>query len=123
MVVVRDRCDAVIAVIEPARGACCQAPSNGGAARLSTGAAAATPNLFAPGRGQRPETSSVGFAGRHRRITSVTSFFAELWSKLCERREIHRIRAAWETIDDRTLKDIGVSRYEIEYARDARHWR
>jgi uncharacterized protein YjiS (DUF1127 family) len=37
-------------------------------------------------------------------------------------REIGRIRAAWETIDDRTLKDIGISRYEIEYARGARPW-
>ena len=69
------------------------------------------------------ETGSAGFAGRRRRITSVTSFFAELWSRIRERREIRRIRAAWRTIDDRTLKDIGVSRYEIEYARDAWHWR
>jgi uncharacterized protein YjiS (DUF1127 family) len=38
-------------------------------------------------------------------------------------REIGRIRAIWERIDDRTLKDIGVSRYEIEYAIEARHWR
>jgi hypothetical protein len=33
-----------------------------------------------------------------------------------------RIEAAWEMIDDRTLEDIGVTRYEIEHARDARHW-
>jgi uncharacterized protein YjiS (DUF1127 family) len=35
-------------------------------------------------------------------------------------REIRRITAAWKTIDDRTLKDIGICRYEIEYGRDAR---
>jgi uncharacterized protein YjiS (DUF1127 family) len=35
--------------------------------------------------------------------------------------EICHIRAAWKMIDDRPLKDIGISRYEIEYARDARY--
>jgi uncharacterized protein YjiS (DUF1127 family) len=69
------------------------------------------------------ETGFTEFAGRRRWITSVTSFFAELWSIIRDAREIRRIRAVWETIDDRTLKDIGVSRYEIEYAREARHWR
>jgi uncharacterized protein YjiS (DUF1127 family) len=45
-----------------------------------------------------------------------------LWSRMLRGREIRRIRASWEAIDDRTLKDIGISRYEIEYARDPRHW-
>lgn len=69
------------------------------------------------------ETGFTDFAGRRRWITSVISFFAELWSRIGHAREIRRIRAVWETIDDRTLKDIGISRYEIEYAREARHWR
>jgi len=55
-------------------------------------------------------------------ITAITSIVAELWSKMRREREIRRISAAWETIDDRTLKDIGICRCEIEYGRDARHW-
>jgi uncharacterized protein YjiS (DUF1127 family) len=46
-----------------------------------------------------------------------------LWSRIRRHREIHHIKAAWGMIDDRTLGDIGVSRYEIEYARDARYRR
>jgi uncharacterized protein YjiS (DUF1127 family) len=53
-------------------------------------------------------------------ISSVASTVAELRSKMHRDREIRRTSAAWETIDDRTLKDIGVSRYEIEYTADAR---
>ena len=53
---------------------------------------------------------------------SITSILAGLWSTIRSRREIHRMKAAWETVDDRTLKDIGVSRYEFERARSARHW-
>ena len=54
------------------------------------------------------------------RISSITRIVAELWSKMRREHEIRRLSAAWETIDDRTLKDIGISRCEIEYARDAR---
>ena len=56
-------------------------------------------------------------------ITSIASVVAELWSKMRREREIRRIRAAWAMVDDRTLKDIGISRYQIEYGRDARHWK
>jgi uncharacterized protein YjiS (DUF1127 family) len=68
------------------------------------------------------ETARGDVAGRRTWITSITSSFAGLWSKMLRERENRRIRAAWKTIDDRTLMDIGISRYEIEYARDARHW-
>ena len=51
----------------------------------------------------------------------LTSILAGLWSKILRQRETHHIEAAWEMIDDRILKDIGISRYEIERARDARH--
>ena len=54
--------------------------------------------------------------------TSITSILAELWSRIFHQWEVRRIRAAWETIDDRTLKDIGVSRNEIEHAGDRRRW-
>jgi len=30
--------------------------------------------------------------------------------------------SAWERVDDRMLKDIGVSHYEIECGNDARPW-
>jgi uncharacterized protein YjiS (DUF1127 family) len=69
----------------------------------------------------RVETGLADFTGRRHWITPVTSFFAELFSRMRHAGEARRIRAAWEAIDDRTLKDIGVSRYEIEYAREARH--
>ena len=54
--------------------------------------------------------------------TPITSILAGLWSKILRQRETRRIKAAWEMIDDRTLRDIGISRNEIERARDARHW-
>jgi uncharacterized protein YjiS (DUF1127 family) len=67
------------------------------------------------------ETARGDVAGRRKWIFSITSFFAEIWSKMLREREIRHIRAAWEMIDDRTLRDIGISRYEIEYAKDPRN--
>lgn len=61
-------------------------------------------------------------AGRRMWITSITSLLTRLWSKIRREREIRRLRAAWEMIDDRTLKDVGVSRYEIDHAEVARYW-
>ena len=46
----------------------------------------------------------------------IIPMLVRLWSIVSRKRELARIRAAWETIDDRMLRDIGVSRYEIEYA-------
>jgi uncharacterized protein YjiS (DUF1127 family) len=68
------------------------------------------------------ETAPTDTAGWRAWITSIASIVAELWSRMLREREIRRITVAWEMIDDRTLKDIGISCYEIEYARDARHW-
>ena len=75
-----------------------------------------------PPDGRRADTAPTNFAGRRASTTSITSILTELWSRMLRGREIRRIRAAWETIDDRTLKDIGISRFEIEYSTDARHW-
>jgi uncharacterized protein YjiS (DUF1127 family) len=72
--------------------------------------------------GRCAETATTDLAGWRASITSIASVVAELWSRMLRGREIRRIRASWEAIDDRTLKDIGISRYEIEYARDPRHW-
>jgi uncharacterized protein YjiS (DUF1127 family) len=49
---------------------------------------------------------------------AITSMLGALWSNIRRRREMHRIAADWATIDDRTLQDIGVSRYEFELVRD-----
>jgi uncharacterized protein YjiS (DUF1127 family) len=83
----------------------------------------------APSSQRRPQPASVDTdtsptdpAGWRGCITSIASIAAELWSRMHREREIRRITVAWERIDDRTLKDIGTSRHEIEYGRDARHW-
>ncbi len=68
------------------------------------------------------ETEQTDLVDRPRWSISITSILAVLWSRILHHREIRCIKAAWETIDDRTLKDIGVSRYDLERARDARRW-
>jgi len=55
-----------------------------------------------------------------RRVGSIAAIVAGLWSGVLREREIRRIRAAWRTIDDRTLEDIGISRIEFQYAQDPR---
>jgi uncharacterized protein YjiS (DUF1127 family) len=42
------------------------------------------------------------------------ALLAELWARARRRREIMRMRAGWQTLDDRTLKDIGLSRHEVD---------
>ena len=69
------------------------------------------------------ETATTVLAGWRASITSIASVVARLLSRMLREREIRRIRASWEAIDDRTLRDIGISRYEVEYAGDPRHWR
>ena len=71
--------------------------------------------------GINTETAPSDFFAWRVWITSIASIVAKLWSRMLREREIRRLRAAWETVDDRTLKDIGISRYEIEYGRDPRH--
>jgi uncharacterized protein YjiS (DUF1127 family) len=44
----------------------------------------------------------------------ITSNLAKLWSRLLHEHESRQVRAALAALDDRTLKDIGISRYEIE---------
>jgi uncharacterized protein YjiS (DUF1127 family) len=82
--------------------------------------------IAAPARGWfawGAENEHTNFVYRPTCSTSITSMLTGLWSRIRRHREIHRIKAAWGMIDDRTLGDIGVSRYEIEYARDARYRR
>ena len=79
------------------------------------------PTAFAPGdwRG-RATAASTKFGGWRRWVGSIAAIVAGLWSRVLREREIRRIRAAWRTIDDRTLEDIGISPIEFQYARDAR---
>jgi uncharacterized protein YjiS (DUF1127 family) len=65
-------------------------------------------------------TRRADFAVWRARLSSIIRIVVELWSKMRRERQIRRLSAGWERIDDRTLKDIGISRCEIEYAGDAR---
>lgn len=47
---------------------------------------------------------------------------AEMWSSVRRWHERRRIREAWETIDDRTLRDIGLSRCEMELLTWTGYW-
>jgi uncharacterized protein YjiS (DUF1127 family) len=76
-----------------------------------------------PSSARQIETDAADFAVRRGWMASIVSILARLRSRILREREIYRMKAAWKTIDDRTLKDIGTSRSETEYARDARHWR
>lgn len=69
------------------------------------------------------ETGRADFAGRRTGTNSSVSVLAALWSRILRGRRTRRLRAAWTAIDDRTLKDIGISRHDIEWTKDARHWR
>jgi hypothetical protein len=51
------------------------------------------------------------------------SILAGLRSRVLRRRNVNRIRTDWQAIDDRTLKDIGLSRYEVGLiVEDLQHW-
>ena len=67
------------------------------------------------------ENEHTNFVYRANWSSLITSIFVGLWSKILRGRETHRIRAAWQMIDDRTLKDIGISRNEIERASAQTH--
>jgi uncharacterized protein YjiS (DUF1127 family) len=57
-------------------------------------------------------------------IASLASLPATLWSRVLREREMRRARAALETLDDRTLNDVGLSRHEIELiVRGEGRWR
>ena len=55
-------------------------------------------------------------------IGMLSATLRQLRSRMHRRREIERTSAAWTMVDDRLLKDIGISRIEVEYARDSQHW-
>jgi uncharacterized protein YjiS (DUF1127 family) len=68
--------------------------------------------------------ASINLRHWGRWISLITAIVAELWLLMAREREIRRMRAAWTVIDDRTLRDIGVSRWEMAYAevRQAPGW-
>jgi uncharacterized protein YjiS (DUF1127 family) len=45
----------------------------------------------------------------------VTSFFKRCWGAFQERRERDRVRAALNGLEDSELRDIGISRGEVDY--------
>jgi uncharacterized protein YjiS (DUF1127 family) len=53
--------------------------------------------------------------GSSRWSAGLFSLPAKLWSKLLEANEQRRATAALEALDDRTLKDMGLSRNEIHH--------
>jgi uncharacterized protein YjiS (DUF1127 family) len=59
----------------------------------------------------RLETARTGSPGRQAWIKSISG---NLWSRMLRAHQTRRARAALEVLDDRMLKDIGVSRHEIE---------
>jgi uncharacterized protein YjiS (DUF1127 family) len=69
---------------------------------------------------ETPQNDAAGRPGWH---IAITLMLGALWSSIRRRREMHRIEADWATIDDRTLQDIGVSRYGLELVRDPRDCR
>ena len=81
------------------------------------------PTAFAPRDWRRTATAApTKFGGWRRRVGSLAAIVAGLWSRVLRKRETRRIRAAWRTIDDRTLRDIGTSRIAFQYAQDTRPW-
>jgi uncharacterized protein YjiS (DUF1127 family) len=67
-----------------------------------------------------PDRCDLAKSPHRRRWTSLlTSILGELRWRIHRRREIRRMNTAWAMVDDRTLKDIGVSRLEVEYLMEA----
>ena len=67
-------------------------------------------------------TATRGNFGRWR-SRSVSSTLVELWARLVHLRNTSRAAARLAAMDDRMLKDIGISRGEIEYVvRHGRRW-
>ena len=71
--------------------------------------------------GDAPDPCDLAKSPHRRRwISLLTSILGELRSRIHRKREIRRVNVAWAMVDDRTLKDVGISRLEVEYAIDAR---
>ena len=75
-------------------------------------------DAFFESRDDRP----TNLSGWRSWISSIASIVARLWSAMLRERQLRRMSSAWERVDDRMLKDIGVSHYEIECGNDARPW-
>ena len=64
---------------------------------------------------QDPESVMRSEAAHPRRLPWILSVAARVWSRLLRTRQAKRARAALHGLDDRMLKDIGVSRCEIAW--------
>jgi uncharacterized protein YjiS (DUF1127 family) len=85
---------------------------------------AVTVSSFEPHESTRwisSRNSPVGNPGRW--SARVSSLPGRLWSRMLDAFERQRATRALEALDDRTLKDMGISRYEIDYlVRHGRPW-
>jgi hypothetical protein len=82
-----------------------------------------TPADFWPDQShEHPERCDLAKSPHRRSWTGMLSWIlGQLRSGMQHRREIRRISAAWTMVDDWLLKDIEISRLEVEYAGDTRH--
>jgi uncharacterized protein YjiS (DUF1127 family) len=80
------------------------------------------PRSRTPETPARVETARADFIGWRKWITPIKSVLTGLWPRKHHARKVAHIRADWESLDDRTLNDIGISRSEIEYLKHEWHW-
>jgi uncharacterized protein YjiS (DUF1127 family) len=122
-----DTADGANAVKEPVRGALawtdCPLPqvSPEAVTRWSTPplkrtSPAATPFLAVP-------PVEVTPSGRPGWLARTAAMLGRLWSGFLRERELKRSRIALRALDERALKDIGISRHEIDHiVRHGRQW-
>ena len=75
------------------------------------------PGAAATADASRP-TAHAPMLARCRRW--MRSHVAELWSSARRACEARRAMAEWDRLDERTLRDIGIRRYELRHFRDPR---
>ena len=80
-----------------------------------------TPTDICPDRSHEdPDRCDLAKSSNRRSwVDMLTAILRQLRSRMRRGRETQRISAAWTMVDDRLLKDIGISRIEVEYAMDA----
>lgn len=77
-------------------------------------------NPVKSGASARFETASIDSP---RWAARAAAPLGKLWARVLRAHEIRRMKAELKALDDRALKDIGLSRFEIDLvARHGRHW-
>jgi uncharacterized protein YjiS (DUF1127 family) len=124
----RDTADSADAAAEPARGALawtdCPLPqvSPDAVARWSMPPSTRTSPAVTTFLTAAPPVE-VAPSVRPGWVARAATIFGKLWSGILRKGELRRSRIALQALDDRTLKDIGISRYEIDrVVRYGRQW-